>query len=77
MLNEDFSFFNTSRDEIIKNHINEFVVIKDKKVVGYFPDEHSALVSMKGNPLGSFLVQRCVSEKDGIIEYYTGRVVFA
>lgn len=78
MVQENFNFFKKNRDKIIKNHIDEYVVIKNEEVQGYFKSENDAMIAMKnkGFELGSYIIQKCVSAKDGLVVYYTQRVAF-
>ncbi len=78
MLNKEFKYFKNNRGEIIKDHLNEFVAIKDCEVKGYFKMEKDAMVAMKnkGYELGSFIIQKCVSEEEGRVMFYTRRVAF-
>ncbi|MGP1440687.1 MAG: hypothetical protein ACTTJ3_08120 [Treponema sp.] len=78
MIRDDFNYFKANRDSIISGHLNEYVVIKNCKVLGYFPTEDSAIDEMKRtkNELGSFILQKCVSAKDDKVVFYTRRVAF-
>lgn len=77
-IKEDYQWFKDNRDQIIANHIGERVVIKDKNIVGYFPDDKQSLDAMneKGFPMGTYIVQRCLSEDSDTEYYYTGRYAF-
>ena len=76
-MNKDYEYFMKNREAIISGHENSYVVIKDLTVLGYFDSETSALVAMKEHPLGSFIVQKCITEKNDIIEFYSMGIVFA
>ncbi|OHD20335.1 MAG: hypothetical protein A2Y38_22670 [Spirochaetes bacterium GWB1_59_5] len=76
MLEREYALFNTKRDEFVRDHGNEFVVIQGESILGFFKDEIKALESMKGHRLGTFLVQRCVSI-DTETAKYASRVAFA
>lgn len=73
---EDFEWFDKNREKIIEGHLNESVVIKDKKVLSYYPDDSSALNAMRGQEKGSFIIQRCIPVADDVQYYYTGRYSF-
>lgn len=76
-MKSDFEWFKQNRDEIIKNHIGERVVIQNKEVKGYFADEEEAIKNMLPTPAGEYIVQRCLPEDKDVEFYYTGRYAFA
>lgn len=77
MMEKDFAFFNEHRDEFIKDHPGEYVVVRDEKVVGFFKNQMAAFSAMKDSKLGTFLVKKCGPADQDIIEYHTRRVSFA
>lgn len=78
MIIKDFNYFKENRDEIIKEHKGEFVVIKNAEVLGYYKTEENALKDMieKEHELGSFIIQKCVTAEEDKVMYYTRRVAF-
>jgi hypothetical protein len=67
---ENYKFFDLNRDAIIAGHIGEYVLIRDRAVVGYFKDIESAygpLAHTHAEP-GSYRIQWCVAEEDEIID---------
>lgn len=67
-----YNWFDIKRNEIISGHENERALIADNKVLGYFPDEKSAVsvALKKGYQPGFFLVQRCISEESELQMFY-------
>ena len=67
-----YDWFDIKRNEIIKGHENERVLISDNKVLGYFNDEKSAIAAAlsKGCKVGTFLVQRCITEEEELQMFY-------
>ena len=67
-----YDWFDIQRDEIIKGHENERVLISNNKVLGYFPDEKTAVASAlsKGLKVGTFLIQRCITEDAELQMFY-------
>ena len=67
-----YNWFDIKRDEIITGHENERVLISDNEVLGYFPDERSAVADAlkRGLEPGNFLVQRCISEETELKMFY-------
>ena len=67
-----YDWFDIQRDDIIKGHENERVLISDNKVLGYFADEKSAVAAAlaQGCEVGNFLVQRCITEEEELQMFY-------
>jgi hypothetical protein len=76
-MNKDYDFFMENRAKIIAGHEDSYVVIKDLTILGYYDSEATALVAMQDHKLGSFIIQKCISEKNDIIEFYSMGIVFA
>jgi len=77
MIKSDFEYYIANQEEIVKDHLGEFVVIKDSAIVGYYEKELKAFESMVGNELGSFIVKKCQQPGTDIVTYYNSRVAFA
>ncbi len=75
MLNKEYDFFKKNIKDFIENHLNEFVVIKNEKVIGFFNTEAEALLHMKNDEFGTFLVQQCSKNSLEPQEYHS-RVAF-
>jgi hypothetical protein len=76
MVREEFEFYDANQAEIVAGHLEDFVVIKDCKVRGYYKTEEEAFDSMIGEELGTFMVQRCQKPGTDIAHYYNTAVVF-
>jgi hypothetical protein len=77
MLKDDFEYYTTHQNEIVGDHLDEFVVIKDFQVKGYYKDEIDAFESMKSNELGTFMVKKCQIPGTDIVNYFNNSVRFA
>jgi phospholipase C len=77
MVRDEFEFYDANQAEIVAGHLDEFVVIKDRKVRGYYKTDGEAFDSMIGEEIGTFMVKRCQKPGTDIINYYNDRVVFA
>lgn len=77
-LKELYQWFDDNRDEIIKDHNNEYVLIHDNNVVGYYKTMVDAVISANSKklPRNSFLVQNCVSKEKATIHFFSHRVGF-
>ena len=71
-LDELYKWFDENRNSIIANHINECVLLKDNSVIGYYPNNDSALADAekRGFAMGEFLIQDCISNEDEIMLFY-------
>lgn len=76
-MKEDYEWFEANRDSIISNHHGQVVVIQNKQVIGYFQDAPAAVEGMKPQKIGTYIVQRCLTEQEDMSTYYTGRYAFA
>jgi non-ribosomal peptide synthetase component E (peptide arylation enzyme) len=79
MVRDEFEFYDANQVEIVTGHLDEFVVIKDRTVRGYYKTEKEAFHSMSvpGEKLGTFMVKRCQKPGTDVIGYYNDTVVFA
>ena len=77
MIKDDFKYYIANQDEIIKDHINDYVVIKNAAVIGYFKEEMDAFRAMKDHELGTYIVKKCQNPGTDTITYYNNRVSFA
>ncbi|RKX85402.1 MAG: hypothetical protein DRP57_03825 [Spirochaetes bacterium] len=76
MLEKEYKYFLSIRDKLVKEHPNEYVVIRDENILGFYPSEEDALKNMSNYELGTFLVQECIPEDHNIHRHHS-RVVFA
>jgi hypothetical protein len=77
MIADEFTFYSTHQNEIVEGHLEEFVVIKDQKILGYYKAEEDAFDSMLSEKLGTFMVKKCQLPGTDVINYYNNAVVFA
>lgn len=77
MIKDDFNYYTAHQDEIVDGHIDEFVVIKDSQILGYYKQEAEAFEAMKNHELGTFIVKKCQLRGTDTVVYYNNRVSFA
>jgi hypothetical protein len=79
MLKEEFQYYDSHQDEIVLGHIGDYVVVKNKRILGYFGAETEAFSFMASNKEapGTFLVHKCQDKGTDTITYHTRRVRFA
>jgi hypothetical protein len=71
------TYYRSRQVEIVSGHLNEFVVVKGRQVLGYYGTEDQAFDSMIGEELGTFIVQQCLEPGTDIANYYNNAVAFA
>jgi hypothetical protein len=77
MLEDEFAFYLANQKEIVTKHLDEFVVVKGPKIVGYYKTEDDAFDAMAGEKLGTFMVKKCQLPGTDIVEYFNNAVTFA
>jgi hypothetical protein len=76
VIKDAFEYYTAHQDEIVDGHINEFVVVKDSNVLGYYMREADAFEAMKAHELGTFIVKKCRVRGTDMVTYYNNRVSF-
>lgn len=79
MLDKELKYFNQHRDEFVKDHPEDYVVIVGEMVFGFFHSEIDAYShAITKHELGTFLIKQCVPESDEpVANFYTASVTFA
>ena len=47
MLEKEYKYFVKNRNKLVKEHLNEFVVIKGEKILGFYSSENDAFNLLK------------------------------
>ncbi len=76
MLDKEYNYFVSVRDNLVKEHPGEYVVIVGYEILDFYGSEKIALEAMVHRELGTFLIQHCIPEKESIQKYHS-RVIFA
>ena len=64
MQDTDYEWFLENYEKLFQKHGNCFVVIKNKQVIGVYKDYSEGVINtLKSEELGSFIVQKCHSNK--------------
>ena len=64
LLQKEVDFYNSQREELIKQHLGKWVLIKDRKVLGVFDNDQAAYqagIAKFGNTI--FLIKPVVREE--------------
>jgi hypothetical protein len=77
-LSQEFEFYLANQDKIVSEHNNKYVVIKDRRIIGVFDDELTAINQTKANhELGTFLVQKVEPGNKAYTQTFHSRVLFS
>ena len=77
-LDEEFNYFISNQNELVKHYNKKILVIRGKSVVGSYRTFETAYKnSVKKYPLGTFLIQECIAGEKAYTTYcYSPRVKF-
>ena len=75
--NTDFKWFLEHYESLYKKYGNSFLVIKNEKVLGSFQTYGEGVEkTMKKEPLGSFIVQKCSRDKIAATNAFVASINF-
>lgn len=70
MQEADYKWFLENYNELYKEFGDVFLVIKEKKVIGTYNSYADGVLStMKNEPIGTFIVQRCGKDESAYTNY--------
>lgn len=70
--NSNMVFFKEMQQKFIEEHHNEYVVIAEGSVFGFFKDYSSAFTAViKRYPLGAFIIQKACEEGEDTFAFYS------
>jgi hypothetical protein len=77
-LKSEFKYYLANQDEMVKKYNGKFIVLKDKKVLGSFDSQMSAISEMKkqGHEIGTFLIQKVEPGEGAYSQTFHSRVAF-
>ena len=77
-LNDLYKWFDENRSDIIKGHEGKHVLLRNKTIISYFPDDDKALeyAQKSGFTMGDFLIQECISKDEESMYYHNETVSF-
>jgi hypothetical protein len=71
MKSKDFDYFLQNMSEFYKNHAKKFLAIKGQNVIGVYDTFDKALdTTLKTEELGTFLIQKCVKNKEEMAHHF-------
>lgn len=78
MINEDknYIFFKKEEEKLKKQYSNEFIVIKEEKVVFHNVDLNKVIDFARELEAGTYIIQRCETNEANNIQMFHTRVTF-
>lgn len=77
MLEQEFKYYLDNQAEIVKKHLNKFIVIKDQSIVGSYDTKQEAYDTATSKyELGTFLIQHCIPGNLGHTQTFHSQVIF-
>ena len=77
-LKDEFEYYLEHQSELAEKYEGKYIVIKNKKVIGDYDDQISAIeTTAKEHDLGTFLVQKCDPDPDSTIHTFHSRAYFS
>lgn len=77
MLKEEFEYYISHQNELLKKYAGKFLVIKNKSVIGVYDSEIDAYTeTVKQEEAGTFLIQECQPGNESYTQTFRTRVVF-
>ena len=74
----EFEYYLANQDELVKQYNGNFIVIKDRKVIGHYGSQNIAISeTQKTHELGTFLVQKVEPGKAAYTQTFHSRAVFS
>jgi hypothetical protein len=78
MLEKEQEYFIKSQDDLVKNHLGEFVVIKSGKILGFYKTKEDAFTAaIQNHAIGTFLIRQCVPGSEAYTQTFHSRVIFS
>ena len=77
-LKKEFEYYLANQDELVKQYSGKFIVIKDQKVLGEYPDQLIAVTETQknGHKVGTFLIQKVEPGSGAYSQTFHSRVAF-
>jgi hypothetical protein len=77
-LKQEFEYYLANQNELVKKYNGQFVVIKNRAVIGAYADESTAVTeTTKSHELGTFLVQKVEPGEGAYTQTFHSRVAFS
>jgi hypothetical protein len=77
MLKDEVAYYRANQDAIVAGHIGDFVLIENRKVLGYYNDVEVAFAASAGHELGQFMLTDCLPKGEDMVYIYNQEPRFA
>lgn len=78
MLDKEFKYYLSNKEELVKEYLGKFLIIKDESVVRAFDTELDAYsFGISNFDQGTFLIQQCLPGNENYTQTFHSRVTFA
>lgn len=78
MLEKEYEYYQSHRDELLTKYEGKFIVIVGEAVLGAFDTREEAIIeTQKDHKVGTFLVQQVSSDTENEVMRFHSRVSFA
>jgi hypothetical protein len=75
MLEREYAFYQEHKENLKRDYLNKYIVIKDAKVLGAYDSKEMALSeTIKTEEMGSFLVQKVSQDDEQLVQRFYSRV---
>lgn len=76
-LKREFDFYIGHQNELVEKYRDKYIVIKDDNVLGSYANVQEAIKeTIRTEPLGTFLIQKCTPGETDYTQTFHSRVVF-
>jgi len=77
MLDKEFYWYLANQDELVEKYNGKYLLIKDKKVAGFFDSSLDALTEGEEKfKMGTFIIQLCTPGESAYTMNFHSRVTF-
>ena len=74
--NKNYQFFVANEKKLKKDYANEFIIISEEKVVFHDIDFNKVVDFARGLKAGTYIIQRCETNKLNSVQMFHTRVTF-
>lgn len=78
MLEREFKYYLDNQQQLLKDYLNKFIIIRDQSVVNSFDTKQQAYdYATENYDLGTFLIQQCLPGDLGHTQTFHSQVAFS
>jgi hypothetical protein len=76
MVEDEYDYYMAEQDAIVAGHIGEFVLIENRKVLGYYKDIEAVFEASVGHELGMFMIKECKPKGEDMVYVFNQELSF-